>query len=380
MKKTLSGILVVLYLVASITGCSGKADMNVGSEKQSIETDTSTSSPGLIQGLRLFSDDINTDILTRHLLPAFERMEEKDRAEYVESLQVYKKIAELGLDKNEFLFPERNLEMLRTELEAIVSNESGRLEKVEFSGDTSEELQFVIEQNTGKEIHLLSPKISVTSTIRIPSDTFLIGNSTEFVTNGCEYALIVENAHNVVLDSLCINGSADYGIFIAGSENVLVEDCEVIGLGQKAICVTGGSRLFCIQDNEISENGAGGIYCAGNVSEGWIRNNTVHNNFGTSNMMAGIVLSCAATKNPLDIWENFDENHRGIARDNLYLQTDCAHRILVENNFVSENNSSGIYSDGSYGCFLVNNDILENDKEGVCLDNGTIGTFCAKTG
>ena len=91
--------------------------------------------------------------------------------------------------------------------------------------------------------------------------------------------------------------------------------------------------------------------------------------------MAGVVLSNAITKDPLDIWENFDENHRCPARDNLYLQTDCPHEIILENNEVSSNNSSGIYSDGAYNCHLLFNDVYSNDKEGICLDNGTIGTY-----
>jgi hypothetical protein len=54
-----------------------------------------------------YSSDINVDILTRHLFPAFERMQEDDRKELVESLQVYRKILILGLDTESFLYPEK---------------------------------------------------------------------------------------------------------------------------------------------------------------------------------------------------------------------------------------------------------------------------------
>lgn len=378
MKKAVLKFLVALCMISCVTACSRQDENAYNAGENKAPTDVSeyvSSNQSETPPDQTFSDDINTDILSRHLLPPFERMEKADRAKFVENLQVYRKISELELDDDAFLYPEKNLETLRNTMESVMQDIPEALEKVYFSGTTSMELQDALNANAGKALYITSPKVTVTSRIEVPSDTYLIGGGTEFETNGCDYTLVVENVKNVVLDSIRICGDAEYGVFIAGSENVVVSGCEITGMKQKAICVTAESSLFCIQNNEITRNGAGGIYCAGNVSKGFIRNNIVSNNMGTSNWMAGIVLSNAATENPLNIWEKFDVNHRCPTRDNLYLQTSCAHEILVENNTVSQNNASGIYSDGSYRCYILNNDIIRNDKEGICLDNGTIGTY-----
>lgn len=359
--KKLLVYIVILSLILGMTGCN-----NTTKEDSSTEDNIA---------VQPFSNDINTDILTRHLFPTFERMEESDRREFVESLQVYRKISELKLDREDFLYPEKNLERLKDSLDSIRKSIPAHLPTADFSGRTSEELSSFIVAHAGSVINIISEKIAVSEQIQIPSDTYIAGNGVELEADGCAYVLLVNNAENVVLESISIRGEADYGVFIANSKNITVDSCKITGLNQKGICITAGSSLFCIQNNEISQNGAGGIYCAGDISKGIIEGNKIHNNFGTSNWMAGVVLSNAITKDPLDIWENFDENHRCPARDNLYLQTDCPHEIILENNEVSSNNSSGIYSDGAYNCHLLFNDVYSNDKEGICLDNGTIGTY-----
>ena len=48
--------------------------------------------------------------------------------------------------------------------------------------------------------------------------------------------------------------------------------------------------------------------------------------------------------------------------------------MLYQNN-VKHNNSSGIYSDGAYQIYIIENIIYQNDKEGMCLDYGTFGAY-----
>jgi parallel beta-helix repeat protein len=186
---------------------------------------------------------------------------------------------------------------------------------------------------------------------------------------------VLENAKDVIIESCVINGGADYGLFAIDVNNLQVANCKFNGLGQKPICIVGESQYFKIDSNDFGGNFAGGIYVSGNIGYGIIENNNIHDNYGTSNWMAGIVLTNVESTEPMNIWETFDEAHHFPQKEDLYSQVKAPHNILIENNEVCDNNASGIYSDGAYNCFVVNNDVIRNDKEGICLDYGTIGFY-----
>ena len=389
-KNKLFTVIVSLSLILSITGCN----KSTNSDNQSGTTGVIVDADGNVVGGNIanensleqqpqtkqqeFSGDINVDILSRHLLPSFERMEVNDRTELVDSLQVIKKIKELALDAGNFLYPEKNLSELRITLEKITSDIPESMERVEFSGSTSDEFQSFINDNIGKAINITSEKIAVTSEINIPTDTYISGNNAEFEASSCDNVFVANSVKNVIIDSIVITGNANYGVFIADSENITVKNSNICGMGQKGICVVGNSHHFCLKYNEVSRNSAGGIYCAANVSEGTIQNNIINENSGTSNWMAGVVLTNVNSQNPMNIWETFDTVHHFPVKVNLYSQVNCPHNIVIENNEISENNASGIYSDGSYNCYVINNDVIDNDKEGICLDYGTIGFYLNK--
>ena len=51
------------------------------------------------------------------------------------------------------------------------------------------------------------------------------------------------------------------------------------------------------------------------------------------------------------------------------------HEMVVLSNYVYKSNSSGIYSDGSYCNYFIDNTLYLNDKEGMCLDAGSFGNY-----
>lgn len=91
--------------------------------------------------------------------------------------------------------------------------------------------------------------------------------------------------------------------------------------------------------------------------------------------MAGIALTNIVPNNKYNIWETFNEARHFPSRENYYAQLDSPHEIIFRNNQVNYNNASGIYSDGAYMCYVVNNTVDQNDKEGICLDYATIGFY-----
>lgn len=372
-------ILISLLVLTSLSGCN-KQDASEIKENENTTT-VSVSESGIVSEVEKnipelsFSSDMNVDILTQHLLPSFERMQEDDRAELVESLQVYKKVTNLGLKTEDFLYPEKKLIELRKELDIGITSLPADIGIVDFYGTTSEELQTAIDENSGKIINVLSDEITVTDSIELHSYTFIKGNGVFLSSDNSEHIFLVRNADNICLDGISINGGADYGFFVADTSNLTITNCEISGMKQKPLCLIGNTNMFKVEGCVFSENKAGGIYCSGNVSRGIIQNNVVDNNFGTSNWMAGIVLANVESSDPMDIWQSFDDAHHFPAKENLYDQLECPNNIILENNYVSNNNASGIYSDGAYQCYVINNDVQFNDKEGICLDYGTIGMY-----
>lgn len=357
-------IIAVSIIVASgsLTGCARIRRMLSPKEEAIVEEVT-------------YSSDIHTDILSRHAYPVLERMEESERNELVDSLQVMRKIDALGLDRNSFLYPELNLEEVEQTVSAIRWETEG-METVDFQGSTSDELQQAIDAADNTVINIHSEQIELLHTLSLKNNVYIQGNGVEFICQGIQYALLGENVSNVSIEGVQIHGNADYGIFFAEGNNIRVTDCNISDMGQKSICIVGKLTGFQICDNILNENNAGSVYVSGDVSEGLIEGNKISNNKGTSNWMAGLVMTCAVSNDKLNIWETFEsELHRCALKENLYGQTLCPHNIIVRNNLIRENNSSGVYSDGSYGCFVIDNTIQRNDKEGICLDNGTINFF-----
>lgn len=374
-KKAAEAILVIMLAAACILGgCKDMGKEKPGSSVADNRQDTAQEgeSGGADAG---FSGDIHTDIMTRHAFPSLERMEEKDQDQYVNCLQVIKKIEQIGLDTSSFLYPELNLQKLEQSIQAIEPGSADGLEKVVFTGTSSEELQEAVNANAGALIDIRSDRIEVTGTIALASNTYIRGNGAELDcrVSGCMFA--GEGVSGVNITGLKITGKADYGIYMADSSNISITDCTIEGMKQKPVCILGETSGVRICQNQFINNHAGGIYLVGEVKNGLIEDNKITDNKGTSNWMAGIVLTNAVPKDKKNLWETFDEEHHFPHKENLYAQISCPHDLLIRDNYVCGNQASGIYSDGAYSCYVLNNTVRQNDKEGICLDYGTIGFF-----
>lgn len=383
-KGRIVGAVIVLYCAVVFgvflgkTGFFGTATHTSigGNEITTEDTTNIETNIGMIEGQHLkFTSDINTDILSRHALPSLERMEKSDQEKYVNNLQVMKKIELLGINKKDFLYPELKMSDIEKKIDVLNDMFNEDKEKIIFSGTTSEELQQIIDNNPNTIIELDTKQIQLHNTIYLKDNTTINGNGTEFFAEDIRYGFIAENVSNVFINNINIQGNIEYGMYFVDCTNIKVTDSKINGMLQKSICIIGTTNGFSITNNEMCDNQAGGIYIAGNVSNGIIELNDIKNNGGTSNCMAGIVLTSDNPKNKWDIWDNYDSKHRGAYRDNLFEQTMAPHNIILKNNYIFRGNSSGIYFDGTYGCFVIDNKVNQNDKEGICLDHGTIGAY-----
>lgn len=371
-KKKIVGSIIVVCCVVVCCVFLAQTDLfrKAGSDQEQ-ETESHT---GKGQNLS-YGSDTEADILSRHALPDFERMEKNDQDQYVNSLEVLKKAENLGIEKKELLYPKTKMSDIEKSVSAFRDRYDAESKKVIFRGNTSDKLQQAIENNPDSIIDIAVDQIQLYDTIILRDNIVINGNGVKLVADGLQYGFVGENISNVCISDVCIEGGLDYGVYFVDCNNISVSSCKINGLSQKPICIVGTTKGISVCDNEMHNNQAGGIYIAGAVSDGIVDSNDIQNNEGTSNWMAGIVLTSTLPDDKRNIWETFDEAHHFPIRENWHTQLDCPHEIIVSNNSVLNNNSSGIYSDGAYMCYILNNRVYRNDKEGICLDYATIGCY-----
>lgn len=350
----------------------GKFNRNIEESASEVNDETNVVVGGQNQS---FTSDINTDILSRHSLPALERMEKSDQDQFVNNLEVLKKIELLGIEKSDLLYPENQIANIQNNVNLLMTGYDFKGDSIVFQGTTSEELQQTINENPNCMIDIIADQIQLHDTITLNENTMINGNGVQFIADGLQYGFRGENVSNIYINDICIEGNIDYGIYLVECSDIKISSCEINGMLQKSICIIGTTKGVSICNNQMCNNKAGGLLIAGNVSDGIVDSNDIQDNGGTSNWMAGIVLTSMVPNDKYNIWEMFDETHHFPHRENYHAQIDCPHGIIVSNNHVMYNTASGIYSDGAYMCYVLNNTVYQNDKEGICLDYATIGFY-----
>ena len=317
----------------------------------------------------------DVDIIFRYGLPKLERMGWIEQDEYVNSLKVIKKIDKLGVEKEEFLYPELEMEKIDDSVRRLKGRYYNDKASITFTGVTSKELQQTIDDNPGITIDIHSKRIELSDTIVLQDNTVINGNGVRLEGDGLAYGFWGEDISGVYLNDIHIEGGIDYGVYLTDCSNITISNCGINKMLQKAICIMGESKRLNISNNEIRYNNAGGLHLAGNVSTGLIDSNIITDNDGISKWMSGIVLTDIIPDNSYDLWERFDKENNIVQRDDIDTQANCPHDIIVTNNRISNNGSLGIYSSGAYKCYVMDNMISQNRYGGICLDYGTIG-FC----
>lgn len=297
--------------------------------------------------------DTAANILIAHSLPSLDRMEPEDQEQYVNHLAVIQRIAALGLDVNDMLCPGTGIIRVEEALGQLGSNADVQGERMVFDGTASEELQRLIDAHTNVVIDIVSEQIEVTDKIVLHAGTVINGNGVQLNTHGTEYCFYAESADNISVRNICIDGGTGYGICCMDCNNIELTGNRINRCEQKAISITGTTDGLIVRENELSDNLSGTVYLAGNVSDGLIEANTIRNNHGNDSSEAGIALADT-------------------------IQNAGPHNLIIRNNKIEDNHAAGIYFDGAYLCYVLNNTISGNDKEGIRLSNGTLGVYLGR--
>lgn len=311
-------------------------------------------------------------IMTANKLPALSRMAAEDSKKYMGNLQVLQKIEKLGIDTASFETPELNWKNVYNRVSDTMQKENTFSDKISFTGSTASQLNTLIAQSTDAYITIESSTVRMDEPIRMKSGIALDAAGVTFTGSADDrvaQAVIAEDCTNFALYNLNLTaGCYEYGIYIIRSNTFTIENCTISNALYKGLVMMGENKNFTIRNNTVSYNGNGAVFLNGNISNGIIAGNDVVDNYGTRNLTAGIVMTSMEIDDYYTAYNEFKDEH-------LYNLLDTPHDIVLYQNNVKHNNSSGIYSDGAYQIYIVENIIYQNDKEGMCLDYGTFGAY-----
>lgn len=311
-------------------------------------------------------------IMTANKLPALSRMAAEDSKKYMGNLQVLQKIEKLGIDTASFETPELNWKNVYNRVSDTMQKENTFSDKISFTGSTASQLNTLIAQSTDAYITIESSTVRMDEPISMKSGIALDAAGVTFTGSTDDrvaQAVIAEDCTNFALYNLNLTaGCYEYGIYIIRSNTFTIENCTISNALYKGLVMMGENKNFTIRNNTVSYNGNGAVFLNGNISNGIIAGNDVVDNYGTRNLTAGIVMTSMEIDDYYTAYNEFKDEH-------LYNLLDTPHDIVLYQNNVKHNNSSGIYSDGGYQIYIVENIIYQNDKEGMCLDYGTFGAY-----
>lgn len=311
-------------------------------------------------------------IMTANKLPALSRMAAEDSKKYMGNLQVLQKIEKLGIDTASFETPELNWKNVYNRVSDTMQKENTFSDKISFTGSTASQLNTLIAQSTDAYITIESSTVRMDEPISMKSGIALDAAGVTFTGSTDDrvaQAVIAEDCTNFALYNLNLTaGCYEYGIYIIRSNTFTIENCTISNALYKGLVMMGENKNFTIRNNTVSYNGNGAVFLNGNISNGIIAGNDVVDNYGTRNLTAGIVMTSIEIDDYYTAYNEFKDEH-------LYNLLDTPHDIVLYQNNIKHNNSSGIYSDGAYQIYIVENIIYQNDKEGMCLDYGTFGAY-----
>jgi len=320
----------------------------------------------------LLTEDDKVSMLQTYAMPSLKRMNAEDAAEYMDGIQVLARIEALGLNPDLFFTPEYDWKAIYNDSLTRVKEAVVFAQTVEFEGSTASELNGFLQKCSRVTVNISSEAIVLDETIVVPSDVVLQGNGVRLSGAGqdsqVDYALLCENVENVGIYGFRLLGGFGQGIYIIGSHNCLIWGNEIADATYKALCVMADNSYVNLVNNSVHDNGNGAIFLNGDISNCIIQGNEVYQNRGTRNLTAGIVFSSMEVEDPYTPYNVFKDEH-------LYNLLKTPHQNVVKDNHIQGNYSSGFYCDGGYLNYVLDNLIEDNEKEGMCLDYGTFGTY-----
>jgi parallel beta-helix repeat protein len=248
---------------------------------------------------------------------------------------------------------------------------------VQFYGTLASELNKLLERGDTSSVVVMSPQLQIDTPIVLGRNgvDLDIGRAELVDATAGPYMIRVEGAANVTLrGGVFIHGN--WGVLIARSSNIVAERMTMKGLTGGGVLVT-GSNDVTIRRNLFQSLGSAPVLLHGTTQRARVLSNEILDSRGPSNWQAGIVLTdrnADLESNPRNL---FSSDGYWVPEQPMATRLNIPQNNLIAYNHVAGNASSGIYSDGSMRNIIVNNQVENNSKEGLCLDNGSAADVVA---
>lgn len=362
-KKLKKKVLVIGAIICALLFVTLGYLINKNSNQNAIVLDLNTVE---------IEDNDSQNFIEEYQLPSLDRMDDSATKEYMLGLQVFKKMEALGVNTDSYFTPEINWKTLNNNVVSDLNENITFKHVKEFKGTTTSELNNFIESHDDTYIKLKNDEILLDEPIKLKSNIGIDGEDVSIESEdgaSIEYAVIAEKCSNFMISNLDLtNATYNYGVYVIEGNEFVIEHCTISGSIKKGIVLMGNNEYFSINDNVVTKNENGCLYLDGNIHEGIISDNELSYTAVGDHYTAGITLTGKLIQdyytadNP---WQDLPQIE----------QLDCPHDLIISSNKIINNNSSGIYSDGGYQLYVLDNEISYNDKEGLCLDFVTFGSY-----
>lgn len=306
------------------------------------------------------------NILTLYNLPELERMEASEDEEIVDSMQVILKIEKLGVRAKDYQTPELNYKNIYNDINTYMAGRDYS-NYVEFDGESISELNSFLVNLSNVYVKLTKDRIEWDRSLIIPDNIAIDAEGVEFYSDEDINKLIhIVDGHNISIVNFNIeNLTYEFGLFVVNSHGISFSNSKLSGCYGKSVSVLGTNDYIELKNNVIEKSGHGAVILNGDIRKVLLDNNRVVHTLGSDNFSAGIVMSSVDMTDYSTCFNPYIENS---ISEHLRAPHDC----VVINNYIADGSAAGIYSDGSYGNYFINNTLYLNDKEGICLDQGTV--------
>ena len=313
------------------------------------------------------------DFLRRFDLPPLRRMAAEEARAHVDSLQVIRRLHALGLVERELLTPEWQWKAIYQARRREQDLSSHRGEPVGFEGTNVSGLNRFLRESGAPVVRVLARELDADETLRVPSRTTLIGAPTSLTARSpIESAVEIRDASSVRVSNFEITGRYRVGVHVKNGSSITLDGNHLHDIEGRAIVVMGRVAGLDLIRNEVRSNGRGGLYLRGHIGPGLIQDNRIEDNRGTLNLTAGLVLS---SRPVFDVHDPEGGEPAGTRPLPLQERLESPHDLVIRRNVLDRNASSGLYCCGVYHVYMIENIITGNDKEGICIDYGTVGSY-----
>ena len=242
-----------------------------------------------------------------------------------------------------------------------------------FGGTTASALNRLLGDPTVTRVRLDVPSLTVDEPISIERDNLMLDlAAAQMIPSSSDpYMIRIASATNVVVEGGRFT-SGNSAILVDSSSQVIVRNTRIESLSADGIVVTGSSQVLVDRNTIRGVSGAPIVIHRGTTSS-VVQDNEIRDNLGPSNVTAGIVISDREVDLSVNPAALLGPDGYWVVSQPIVSRLNPPHDNVILSNRISNNLSSGIYSDGGVRNVVVYNLLAGNSKEGLCLDNGSAG-------